>query len=123
MDRHMRIFMALITTMGFMVCLIIALSLSSLASAMEDSFQEIRIFSSVRLKLKYKLKLLNFMKRFAKASLRMTIGGYFDVTKKFPIKMSSFLYSISSSLLELRSLQDKQTKCTKPSKNDTFIFL
>ncbi|XP_023210879.1 uncharacterized protein LOC111613765, partial [Centruroides sculpturatus] len=70
---------------------------------MQTSFQDIRKFSECDLSLEQKLKILNFMKRFGKASLCLSIKGYFNVTKKFPVKMANALHSIFSGLLKLRS--------------------
>ncbi|XP_067121560.1 uncharacterized protein [Centruroides vittatus] len=70
---------------------------------MQTSFQDIRRFSACDLSLEQKLKILNFMKRFGKVSLCISIRGYFNVTKKFPVKMGNTLHSIFSGLLKLKS--------------------
>ncbi|XP_023217507.1 angiogenic factor with G patch and FHA domains 1-like [Centruroides sculpturatus] len=71
--------------------------------SMQTSFQDIRRFSACDLSLEQKLKILNFMKRFGKVSLCISMRGYFNVTKKFPVKMGNALHSIFSGLLKLRS--------------------
>ncbi|XP_023231183.1 uncharacterized protein LOC111631211 [Centruroides sculpturatus] len=85
------------------VCLIMGYEGSTLTSTMQTSFQDIRRFSACDLSFEQKLKILNFMKRFGKVSLCISIRGYFNVTKKFPVKMGNALHSIFSGLLKLRS--------------------
>ncbi|XP_023238226.1 uncharacterized protein LOC111637050 [Centruroides sculpturatus] len=95
-------------------CLIVAFLLSGFVAAMQNGFQDIRKFANCRLELEEKLKVLNFMKRFGKASLSISMEDFFNITKKFPIKMANSLYSIYSSLLNLRSIQERCTKKTMP---------
>ncbi|XP_023219529.1 uncharacterized protein LOC111621581 [Centruroides sculpturatus] len=92
------------------VCCAFAFLLSLLTAAMQNGFQDIRRFAICHLELEQKLRILNFMKRFGKASLLFSAEDYFNVTKKFPIKMASSLHSIFSSLTNLRSVEQK-TKC------------
>ncbi|XP_023212748.1 uncharacterized protein LOC111615580 isoform X2 [Centruroides sculpturatus] len=76
---------------------------------MQTSFQDIRRFANCDLSLEQKLKMLNFMKRFGKVSLCLSANDYFNVTKKFPIKMASSLYSVFSGLLNLRTASRHNT--------------
>ncbi|XP_067122977.1 uncharacterized protein [Centruroides vittatus] len=92
-------------------CLIIAYLLSRFTAAMQNNFQDIRRFADCNLTLEQKLKILNFMKRFGKASLLVSLEDYFSITKKFPIKMANCMHSIYSSLLNLRSVEENKRKC------------
>ncbi|XP_067118139.1 uncharacterized protein [Centruroides vittatus] len=90
------------------ICVIAGFLASAFTSTMQTSFQDIRRFAQCDLKLEQKLKIVNFMKRFGKASLCFTVNGFFDVTKKFPVKMSSALDSVYSGLLNLRTVSTKK---------------
>ncbi|XP_023241595.1 uncharacterized protein LOC111639879 [Centruroides sculpturatus] len=92
-------------------CLVVAYLLSRCTAAMQNNFQDIRRFADCNLALEQKLKILNFMKRFGKASLLISLKDYFNVTKKFPIKMANCIHSIYSSLLNLRSVGEEKPKC------------
>ncbi|XP_023242936.1 uncharacterized protein LOC111641058 isoform X2 [Centruroides sculpturatus] len=89
-------------------CVLVGFLASAFTSTMQTSFQDIRRFAQCDLKLEQKLKIVNFMKRFGKASLCLSINGFFDVTKKFPIKMCSALHSVYSGLLNLRTVSKKK---------------
>ncbi|XP_023241470.1 uncharacterized protein LOC111639764 [Centruroides sculpturatus] len=67
-------------------CLVCCFLVSCLAFSMEITFQEIRQFSACNMPLESKLKILNFMKRFGKVALKISIMGYFYVNKRFPIR-------------------------------------
>ncbi|XP_067123127.1 uncharacterized protein [Centruroides vittatus] len=92
-------------------CLIVAYLLSRCTAAMQNNFQDIGKFADCNLTLEQKLIILNFMKRFGKASLLISLKDYFNVTKKFPIKMANCIHSIYSSLLNLRSVEQEKPKC------------
>ncbi|XP_067118981.1 uncharacterized protein [Centruroides vittatus] len=92
-------------------CLLMGFRLSTFTSIMQTSFQDIRRFADCDLSLEEKLKILNFMKRFGKASLCLTINGYFNVTKKFPIKMASTLHSMFSGILRLSGVSEDKISC------------
>ncbi|XP_067118135.1 uncharacterized protein [Centruroides vittatus] len=90
------------------ICFFVGFLASAFTSAMQTSFQDIRRFAQCDLKLEQKLKIVNFMKRFGKASLCLSINGFFDVTKKFPVKMCSALHSVYSNLLNFRTVSKKK---------------
>ncbi|XP_067128201.1 uncharacterized protein [Centruroides vittatus] len=91
--------------------MIISFGLSRFTSSMYGNFNEINKFSSCRFSLVFKLKMLNFMKRFGKTPIGLSVGGFFRVKRNFPIKMMSSLYSILSALIELAK-NNESTKCT-----------
>ncbi|XP_023218579.1 uncharacterized protein LOC111620819 [Centruroides sculpturatus] len=97
------IFSSLCLSFTFL-CIVTGFLFSAFTSTMQTSFQDIRRFAGCDLKLEQKLKILNFMKRFGKESLCLTFRNYFNVTKKFPIKMGSSLHSIFSGLLNLKNV-------------------
>ncbi|XP_023242944.1 uncharacterized protein LOC111641063 [Centruroides sculpturatus] len=89
-------------------CVLVGFLASAFTSSMQTSFQDIRRFAQCDLKLEQKLKIVNFMKRFGKASLCLSINGFFDVTKKFPIKMYSAVHSVYSRLINLTTVSKKK---------------
>ncbi|XP_023241552.1 uncharacterized protein LOC111639820 isoform X2 [Centruroides sculpturatus] len=89
-------------------CILVGFLLSTFTSIMQTSFQDIRRFAQCDLKLEQKLKIVNFMKRFGKAPLCLSMSGFFDITKKFPVKMSSALNSVYEGLLDLRTVSEKK---------------
>ncbi|XP_023227954.1 uncharacterized protein LOC111628409 [Centruroides sculpturatus] len=91
--------------------LIISFGLSRFTSSLYGNFNEINKYSSYRFSLVFKLKMLNFMKRFGKTPIGISVGGFFRVKRDFPIKMLSSLYSILSALIELAK-KNESTKCT-----------
>ncbi|XP_023229928.1 uncharacterized protein LOC111630132 [Centruroides sculpturatus] len=96
---------------AFFEFMIISFGLSRFTSSIYGNFNEINKFSSCRFSLVFKLKMLNFMKRFGKTPFGISFGGFFRVKRNFPIKMLSSLYSILSALIELAK-KNKSTKCT-----------
>ncbi|XP_023242933.1 uncharacterized protein LOC111641056 isoform X2 [Centruroides sculpturatus] len=108
MEFALRVFICIIIFTVSFICISVGFLPSAFTSTMQTSFQDIRRFAECDLKLEQKLKIVNFMKRFGKASLCLSINGFFDVTKKFPVKMSSTLYSVFSNLLNLRTVSTKK---------------
>ncbi|XP_023229585.1 uncharacterized protein LOC111629887 [Centruroides sculpturatus] len=92
-------------------CLLMGFCLSTFTSIIQTSFQDIGRFVDCDLSLEEKLKILNFMKRFGKASLCLTINGYFNVTKKFPVKMASTPHSMFSGILRLSGVSEDKSSC------------
>ncbi|XP_067128192.1 uncharacterized protein [Centruroides vittatus] len=90
---------------------IISFGLSRFTSSIYGNFNEINKFSSCRFSFVFKLKMLNFMKRFGKTPIGLSVGGFFRVKRDFPIKMMSSLYSILSALIQLAK-ENESTKCT-----------
>ncbi|XP_067123219.1 uncharacterized protein [Centruroides vittatus] len=103
MEFALKVFIFLICALITFGCIVFAFLMSVLTSNMQTSFQDIRRFADCDLSLKQKLKMLNFMKRFGKASLCISMNDYFNVTKKFPVKMARSLYSVFSGLLNLKT--------------------
>ncbi|XP_023233791.1 uncharacterized protein LOC111633457 isoform X2 [Centruroides sculpturatus] len=99
----LKVFIFLICALMTFLCVLVGFVMSVFTSNMQTSFQDTRIFADCDLSLEQKLKMLNFMKRFGKASLCLSMNDYFNVTKKFPIKMASSLHSVFSGLLKLRT--------------------
>ncbi|XP_023233792.1 uncharacterized protein LOC111633457 isoform X3 [Centruroides sculpturatus] len=99
----LKVFIFLICALITFLCVLVGFLMSVFTSNMQTSFQDTRIFADCDLSLEQKLKMLNFMKRFGKASLCLSMNDYFNVTKKFPIKMASSLHSVFSGLLKLRT--------------------
>ncbi|XP_067118153.1 uncharacterized protein [Centruroides vittatus] len=108
MKFALKILICIICAVMSFICVLVGFLASAFTSIMQTSFQDIRRFAQCDLKLEQKLKIVNFMKRFGKASLCLSINGFFDVTKKFPVKMSSALYSVFSSLLKFRTVSKKK---------------
>ncbi|XP_067132097.1 uncharacterized protein [Centruroides vittatus] len=115
MNEIVTIVYIMFTLIFILACLVAAYELSSFTAAMQNGFQDIGKFADCNLELEQKLKILNFMKRFGKASLLISPEDFFDVTKKFPIKMANSLYSIFSSLLNVRSIQNQNERCREIS--------
>lgn len=55
------------------------------------------------------MKILNFMKRYGKMPLGISIGGFFFVNKKIFIRMMSGFYSFLSTLIQLNTTNNKKT--------------
>ncbi|XP_067123864.1 uncharacterized protein [Centruroides vittatus] len=91
--------------------MIISFGLSRFTSSIYGNFNEINKFSSCRFSVVFKLKMLDFMKRFGKTPIGISVGGFFRLKRDFPIKMMSSLYSILSALIELAK-KNESTKCT-----------
>ncbi|XP_023219643.1 uncharacterized protein LOC111621671 isoform X1 [Centruroides sculpturatus] len=108
MKFELRVLMCIHCAAMSFTCILVGFLVSAFTSAMQTSFQDIRRFAQCDLKLEQKLKIVNFMKRFGKASLYLSVNGFFNVTKKFPVKMSSALYSVFSNLLNLRTVSTKK---------------
>ncbi|XP_023228657.1 uncharacterized protein LOC111629024 [Centruroides sculpturatus] len=89
--------------------LINCFSLSHLTSQLYDDFVEIRRFSSLRFKIETKLKILDFMKRFGKTPIGISVGGFFFIKKNFVIRAISALHSILSTLAKLG--KEKANEC------------
>ncbi|XP_023227576.1 uncharacterized protein LOC111628086 [Centruroides sculpturatus] len=93
------------------ICVIAGCLLCSLAFTMENTFQDVRQFAGCDIGLKRKLKILDFMKRFGKVSLSLSIGGFFVVDKRIVFKMASTLHSIFSGFLKLKTVSNKKENC------------
>lgn len=122
------LYMRGMTDMVKMLCFSIALILSSTMSVLSfyisrftgqiyGAFKEMEIFSSANLHLGDKLKLLDFMKRFAKASIGVSVGGFFHIKKNFFIRMTSTVESFLSSVTSLA--EEKQAINCSARKSDT----
>ncbi|XP_067133995.1 uncharacterized protein [Centruroides vittatus] len=56
--------------------------------ALYDNFISIQRFSVAKLPLEFKLKMNDFMKRFGKIPLGISMGGFFYIKKHFIIRIS-----------------------------------
>ncbi|XP_023238300.1 uncharacterized protein LOC111637111 [Centruroides sculpturatus] len=107
----LRLVVAMATVLCTILCILYGLILCSFTFTMHNSFQDIRRFAAVSLSLERKLYFLDFMKRFGKISLRLSIGGFFYVTKRFPIRIANTLYTVFSGLLKSREVSYKRKYC------------
>ncbi|XP_023238301.1 uncharacterized protein LOC111637114 [Centruroides sculpturatus] len=105
-DRVANIYLEL-SIISTIVCVIYGLKLSSLSFKMQNGFQDIRLFAVSDTSV----EILNFMKRFGKVPLVLSMGGFFYITKRFPIKMFSSLHSVFSGLLKLRTISYRNGNC------------
>ncbi|XP_023242943.1 uncharacterized protein LOC111641062 [Centruroides sculpturatus] len=108
MEFALRLYMCINYATVLLICVLVGFLLSTFTSTMQTSFQDIRRFAQCDLKFEQKLKIVNFMKRFGKASLCLSINGFFDVTKMFPIKMYSAVHSVYSRLINLTTVSKKK---------------
>ncbi|XP_067133044.1 uncharacterized protein [Centruroides vittatus] len=111
MPENLRIWVLALMIVFSFVCIIFGCLLCCIAFSMQNGFQEIRQFSICHLELERKLKILNFMKRFGKVSLCLTIGGFFCVNKRIPLKMATTLHSVFSGLLKLKNVSRIPRSC------------
>ncbi|XP_023229515.1 uncharacterized protein LOC111629837 isoform X2 [Centruroides sculpturatus] len=95
------------------ICINMGCALCCMAFTMQNAFQDIRQFAVCNLKPEQKLKILDFMKRFGKVSLCLTVGGFFVVDKKVPFKMVKTLQSVFSGLSKLRNVLNMKKGCDK----------
>ncbi|XP_023215394.1 uncharacterized protein LOC111618163 isoform X2 [Centruroides sculpturatus] len=102
--------LALMIVFSF-ICIICGCLLCCIAFTMQNGFQDVRQFAICHLELERKLKILNFMKRFGKVSLCLTIGGFFCVNKRIPQKMATTLHSVFSGLLKLKNESRIRRSC------------
>ncbi|XP_067131486.1 uncharacterized protein [Centruroides vittatus] len=93
------------------VCIILACFLCCFAFTMQNAFRDIRVFTQSDLELEQKLKILDFMKRFGKFPMRLSLCDVYTIDRKIPIKMASTLYSIFSYLLKIRNISVGKKRC------------
>ncbi|XP_023231836.1 uncharacterized protein LOC111631762 [Centruroides sculpturatus] len=98
------------------VSIITSLLFCTFAFNMRNAFQDIRQFAICNFCMEEKLKILNFMKRFGKVSLCLTIGGIYPVTKRIPFKVASNLNSFFSAFMKLRGISKQESKCSNVTK-------
>ncbi|XP_023231611.1 uncharacterized protein LOC111631578 [Centruroides sculpturatus] len=92
-------------------CIYFGSLLCCFAFTMQNAFQDISQFAVSKLKLEQKLQIFDFMKRFGKVSLCITMGGFLVVDKKIPLKMAKTLQSVFSGLLKLRNVSNAKIHC------------
>ncbi|XP_023220590.1 uncharacterized protein LOC111622448 isoform X1 [Centruroides sculpturatus] len=84
------------------------------------NYCDCNVLSNVEFPLIYKLKILNFMKRFARFPIGLNFRGFFFIKKTFVIRVISAIYSLLNSLIELeRSTNMKKCRHVL-SKNGNF---
>ncbi|XP_067133046.1 uncharacterized protein [Centruroides vittatus] len=111
MPEFFRIWVLALMIVFSFICIICGCLLCCIAFTMQNEFQDIRQFAICNLELERKLKILNFMKRFGEVSLCLTIGGFFCVNKKIPLKMATTLHSVFSGLLKLKNVSKIPRSC------------
>lgn len=94
--------------------------LSRFTAQIYGEFKNMQIFSSSNLGLKEKLKILDFMKRFSKTPIGISVGGFFHVKKNIVIRMIAGMESVLSALISLAQ-EKKVNSCSdvKMSWKDT----
>ncbi|XP_067121568.1 uncharacterized protein [Centruroides vittatus] len=95
------------------ICIIAGCLLCSLAFTMENTFQDIRQFAGCDIGENRKLKILNFMKRFGKVSLCLSIGRFLIIDKRIPLKMAKTLHSVFSGFKKLKSISNEEKNCSQ----------
>ncbi|XP_067140708.1 uncharacterized protein [Centruroides vittatus] len=84
------------------------------------NYCDCNILSNVEFPVTYKLKILNFMKRFARFPIGLNFGGFFFIKKTFVLRLISAMYSLLNSLIELEKSTNMK-KCREVlSKNGNF---
>ncbi|XP_023211037.1 uncharacterized protein LOC111613921 [Centruroides sculpturatus] len=104
MDKSVKYIMFGLVIISTFVCIIYGFLLCYAAFSIQNTFQDIRGVAASKLSVQFQLKVLDFMKRFGKCSLAISIGGCFNITKNFPLKLAKSLHSVFSSLLKLRDV-------------------
>ncbi|XP_067141155.1 uncharacterized protein [Centruroides vittatus] len=94
-------------------------ALSHLTSVMYDNFISIEKVSSANLPLTFKFKINDFMKRYGKIPLGISVGGFFHVKRDFLIRVISAVYSTFSSCIQVSGILKKETKCMMKQGNNT----
>ncbi|XP_067140720.1 uncharacterized protein [Centruroides vittatus] len=84
------------------------------------NYNTCNILSNVKFSLTYKLKILNFMKRFGRYPIGLNIGGFFYIKKTFLIRIINAIYSLLSSIIEIGKTKNDKCKRIIFSKNETF---
>ncbi|XP_023224760.1 uncharacterized protein LOC111625767 [Centruroides sculpturatus] len=92
---------------------------SNLTSVMYDNFISIEKVSSANLPLTFKFKINDFMKRFGKIPLGISMGGFFHIKRDFLIRVISAVYSTFSSCVEVSGILEKESKCMVKQGNNT----
>ncbi|XP_023242002.1 uncharacterized protein LOC111640233 [Centruroides sculpturatus] len=95
--------------------IVVSYGLSRINAQLYGNFYECDILSSSRCSVLYKLKILDFMKRFGRTPIGLSVGELFCIKKNFVIRVISAIYSLLSSLLELATTNDNacNTQITK----------
>ncbi|XP_067130167.1 uncharacterized protein [Centruroides vittatus] len=113
-----RYFLFVLLIICTLLCVISGCLLCSLAFTMQNAFQDIRQFADCSLQLEEKLKIIDFMKRFGKVPLRLSMAGFYHIDKKIILKMASTLHSVFSGLLKLKRVTRIKTNCTEVLKSN-----
>ncbi|XP_023239913.1 uncharacterized protein LOC111638434 [Centruroides sculpturatus] len=111
--------MLLTSVLFILVSVFVAYITSRLIAKLYGNFEGINVFSSVECSLQDKLKMLNFMKRFGRRPIGLSIGGFFYVKKQFVIRILSAFYSALSGFLQLGSKSPRKNCGTKLLANNT----
>ncbi|XP_023234212.1 uncharacterized protein LOC111633808 [Centruroides sculpturatus] len=113
LELHYFIKLLILLLMILFTCfsIIFGCLLCLLAFTMENTFQDIRQFAGCDIAENQKLKILNFMKRFGKVSLCLTIGRFLIIDKRIPLKMAKTLHSVFSGFKKLKSISKEEQNC------------
>ncbi|XP_023238263.1 uncharacterized protein LOC111637087 [Centruroides sculpturatus] len=115
MHEYIRIAVVIFSIFIVAAILIVSFLLSRVSSTIYDNFISIGVFSSSNLPVLNKMKILNFMNRYTGIIKGISIGGYITIKKTFVIRMVNGLYSVLSSLVELRTSKVKKSNCAERS--------
>ncbi|XP_023239988.1 uncharacterized protein LOC111638489 [Centruroides sculpturatus] len=85
---------------------------------MYDNYISVGRFSSSNLSLKYKFKIIDFMKKFGGRPFGICVNGFFFVKKNFVIRVVSGLYSVLSSVIQLTGVLEKKGCFSRSTKFD-----
>ncbi|XP_067133496.1 uncharacterized protein [Centruroides vittatus] len=119
MHEYIRIVVVVVSFFILAAILIASLLLSRISSMIYDNFIGIGIFSSSNLPVPNKMKICNFMNRYTGIIKGFSIGGYITIKKTFVIRMVNGLYSVLSSLVQLRTSKAKGLSIGEKSFNTT----
>ncbi|XP_023209524.1 uncharacterized protein LOC111612524 [Centruroides sculpturatus] len=97
---------------------IVSWSLSIFSSLIYDNYISIGKYSS-SFTPEYRFKMICFMKRFGGRPFGISMWGFFYIKRTFLIRMTSGLYSVFSSLIQLTGVLDKKRCSMKSVKNFT----
>ncbi|XP_023229021.1 uncharacterized protein LOC111629360 [Centruroides sculpturatus] len=119
MKMILKISFAIIALVFLSGLILVSWSLSFFTTLMYDSFINIEKISSVAFPLEFKFKMDDFMKRFGKNPIGISIGGFFYIKRNFVIRVISGLYSILSSLVQISGVLERENKCLVQYRNST----
>lgn len=112
MDFALKLSFAFLATFTPLLCVFTSWTMCVLTSLLYDNFIAVSKFSESNLKLEYKYKVIDFMKRFEGIPIGISMAGFFTIKKDFVIRMISGMYSAFSTLIELTGVLSSKKHCT-----------